>query len=360
MNNIAVDILPVALLITFIWGMHPVKPISSINKDYLSIDTGMYFRGLLAVAIVFAHLAHPPETGLIFQHFSKVGFLAVSVFFFYSGYGLLKSYIAKQEKYRKSFLFRRILPLLFLYAFVTMLYWMINIVNGNYYSVKDIIMKTVYGSPIVSFSWYIVCILFFYVVFWILMIACQQHYFIMICGGCLWYILYIAFCKKMDYGYYWYYSCHLLFVGMFWAVYEEKIIKIIVKFYSIFVSMIWSSFIILYCFCEELSSLIPIAHSLILLKMFISILFVISILLFSLKFQVGNKVLRFLGNISLEIYLSQGLFIAIFRGKIIYVQNETLWCVLVLAGTIIFAYILHSFYTAVIRKYQLLLNKMNI
>lgn len=356
MYNIVIDILPIALLITFVWGAHPIKPISSINENYLSIDTGKCFRGLLAIVVVFHHLAQRTTTGLSFQYFRDVGSLAVSAFFFYSGYGLLKSYIAKQEKYKKGFLRRRLLPILFLYVVITALYWLMHFMSGTCYSIKDIIIKIVQGTPIVYFSWYIICIISFYVAFWILMIICQQHYFIMICGGCLWYILYTAYCIKMGYRLFWYNSCHLLIVGMFWAVYEEKIIKIINKSYSILAPMTWLFFLLLFWFKKKLSYLIPIED----ISFMLTILFVISILLFSLKIQIGNKVLRFLGDISLEIYLGQGLFIAILRSRTFYIQNELLWCIMVLAGTIIFAYILHLAFTAILKKCRLLLNKTDM
>lgn len=360
MHNIVIDILPVALLMIFVWGTHPIKPISSINEDYLSIDTGQCYRGLLALVVVFHHLVQRTETGLSFKCFRDVGFLAVAMFFFFSGYGLLKSYIVKQEKYKKGFLLRRLLPILFLYVVMTALYWLMNFAGGTYYSITDIIIKIAEGSPIVSFSWYIICILAFYVAFWILMIICQYHYFVIICGGCLWYILYAAYCIKMGYSHYWFNTCELLIVGMFWAVYEEKIIEIIIKLYLILTPMTWLLFAVCFCFRGKIYSLIPITGISFLFTMLTAVLFVISVLLFSLKFQIGNKILRFLGSISLEIYLCQGLFITSLRSRAFYIQNELFWCVMVLTGTIIFAYILHVAFTAILKEYQLLLNKANI
>ncbi len=42
MENLLIDIVPIALLIITIIGMRPVKPFSSFNDDYLSLSTGKY------------------------------------------------------------------------------------------------------------------------------------------------------------------------------------------------------------------------------------------------------------------------------------------------------------------------------
>lgn len=357
---VLVNILPIALCILFFWRMHPVRPFSSLNMDYLSMETEKYFRGLFSLVVVFHHLSQNVEPGTFLRFFSNVGFLSVAVFFFYSGYGLQKSYLVKQEKYKKAFLFRRLPSVLFPYILVTPLYWGLNFINGSCYSLRDIFLRIVKGSPIVSNSWYIIAILTFYVAFWLLMLLCRQKYFLMICGGGVWYIFYTIYCLKMDYGNWWYNATHLLIVGMIFAIYEEKIISFIKKNYWRVMPIMLLLFFFFFHFGSQISSRLPIPGSSLLISILQTVLFVASIWLISLKLQIGNKVLGGLGNISLEIYLLQGLFMNGLRSNILYIHNDFLWCVAVLTGTIVLSWMMHSVFSFIMKKYRQQMNQAGI
>lgn len=303
---------------------------------------------MLALTIVLHHLALRVKVDtFLFKYFSEVGFLVVSVFFFFSGYGVQKSYITKQESYRKGFLLHRLPTVLIPYVIITALYWLMYFVDGTRYSIKDIIAQLVEGTPIVTFSWYIVTISVFYVVFWVMMTLCKQRYGLMICIGCLWYITYVICCIKMGYKDQWYNSGQLLIFGMWFATYEKRIIRVIEKTYFVFTPATLLLCAVIYCFKNPIASVLRIDSALLLLRMTVAVLFVLIGVLFSLKFAIGNKLLRFLGDISLEIYLLQGLFIAGLRNSIIYIQNDSLWCIMVLAGTIMLAYVLHHIFVPI-------------
>lgn len=361
LNNVVIDMLPLSLLLFFVYGAKLVKPLYSLNTEgYLSVDTSKYYRGLFASVILFHHLAQRTETGITFRCFSMVGFLAVAFFFFLSGYGLQKSYITKSDSYKKGFILKRIPSVLIPYIIITVFYWLMYLVGGQFYSLKDIIFAVIDGRPIVSYSWYIICILVFYVVYWLLMLICRKNYFLMILGGTVWYFLYAIFCIKMDYGDWWYNTSQLLIIGMFWATYERKIIGIIKKAYVVIAPVIWIVFIILFLFRSKIAALINIPYISTIIKLFTAIFFVLSVIMFSFKIQIGNKVLGFLGEISLEIYISQGLFIQTLRSSYIYIENELLWCIAVLVGTIIFSYVLHIAFQFILKKYKLMLCKLKI
>lgn len=353
MHNIALDILPIALIAIFVSGMYPCER-SDINADYLSIETGNSFRGLFAIVVVFHHLSQRTSTGLLFRYFTEVGYLAVAVFFFFSGYGLQKSYITKGINYRKGFLFRRLPSVLAPYIIATALYWFQNFRRGVSYSTKDIITMAVTDHPIVSFSWFIINILAFYVAFWLLMFICRKHYLLMIFGAVLFNVCWVAYCIKMNLGIWWYRSSHLLVIGMFWAIYEEDILDEIKASYRVIVPITWSAFAVLFFFQEQILSLFPILN--LQYSLITAVVFVMSVLLFSMKIQIGNKVLAFLCNISLEIYLLHGLFISGLTDK----TSELLWCVSILAGTIISAYILHTVSIKTAKKYTSILHKAGI
>ena len=353
-SSIAIDILPILLLLLCVFGAKITKPLSSINSnDYLSLATCKSYRGLFAIVIILHHIAMRTETGVIFPLFVHMGSFAVAFFFFLSGYGLQKSYIIKSETYRKDFLLKRIPTVLIPYIIVTAIYWLWSISLGHFYSIKDIIHSFIVGEPIAIYSWFIVNILCFYIVFWLLMHICKKHYLMMILGGLIWYILHTIFCIKMQYDSHWYITCHLLVFGMFWAIYEHKIINLVKKNYT----AILISFVIFFTFHYILKRLIPTTNETIqilkaVLPLLFSLSFVICALAIFMKIQIGNKILNFLGEISLELYLSHALFKFSLRSKYIYIHNELIWSISVLAGTILFSYGLHILFQAILKAYK--------
>ena len=354
-SKIALDLLPFILLFLCIFGAKTTKPLSSINSnDYLSLATCKSYRGLFAIVVIFHHLANLTETGVLFRLFSYMGPFAVAFFFFLSGYGLQKSYIIKSEKYKNGFLLKRIPTVLIPYIIITAIYWLMFYFSGHYYSIKDIILNLIIaGNPIAYYSWFIVNILVFYVVFWLLMNFCKNHYLMMILGGFIWFIIHTLFCKTMQYGSYWFISSQLLVIGMFWAVHEQKIISLFKKKYTT-VIILSVEFFLLFFYINKTS--LPVNNLFRILKIsspfLTNIFFVLSVLVFFLKIKIGNRVLDFLGEISLELYISHGLFIITLRNKYIYIDNELIWSISVLAGTILFSYGLHILFQTILGNYK--------
>ena len=334
------DILPLLLLVLLLYGVKLPKPLRAFRtEDYLSMDTGRCQRGFFALVVVFHHLAQRTESGAIFHFFTNVGYLAVSVFFFLSGYGLQRSYISKGESYRKTFLRKRLSSILIPYVIITAFFWLVNCIDGRVYSLGDIFNAIIDGRPIASHSWYIINILIFYLFYWLFMAICREKYLLMILCGTVWYALYVFFCVKLSYGEWWYNTSFLPVIGMLWATYEPRILDFLKKTYIFVAPMTWAAFITLFVFKLRITAQ-GIAAS-ISMSLITGILFALSVVLLSLKVQIGNKALHFLGRISLDLYLSQGLFIELFRSHVIYIENEMLWCVTVLGCTILFGWGLH-------------------
>ena len=88
MTPIAIDLLVVVFAAICLYHAELTKPITqAVHKDYLSVETGTYVRGLLSVVVLFHHLSMAARGWVLFPIFSKLGYLTVAVFFFLSGYG---------------------------------------------------------------------------------------------------------------------------------------------------------------------------------------------------------------------------------------------------------------------------------
>ena len=349
-----VYLLPVIVLLLFAYRSKLVPKASGLNPDYLSITTCKSMRGALAILVIFHHLAQKTELDPQAGPPVRIGFLAVSVFLFLSGYGLQKSHM-RSENYRKKFLLRRIPSVLFPYLVVTLLFWAMYAADGQVYSFSDVMKSFVNGEPIAAFSWYIINILIFYVAFWLLMLLFRKKYLLIILGAALWYGAYALFCYKMGYPAYWYSSSHLIVFGVIWATYEDKILSFIKKRYipaaSVCVVLFAALFIIKTYHASEITSkALPLV-----LTMAVSLLFVPCVILYSLRVRFGNRILEFLGECSLEIYLVQGLFIIGLRGNNVFIESELLWALATVAGSILLGYVLHVVFAKILGGYRRLL-----
>ena len=81
-----------------------------------------------------------------------------------------------------------------------------------------------------------------------------------------------------------------------------------------------------------------------------AVLFVLGVLLFSMMFQIGNPILSFLGEISLEIYLVQGLLMMGLRGNLIWIQSGALYVLLVVLGSVALAAAIHKLLSVPLRS----------
>lgn len=78
-------------------------------------------KGMAALLIVFSH-AHFYSTDLgLLKLFKPFGFIGVSLFFFYSGYGVMCQYISN-VKYLNGFLLKRFRSVYIPYLIATLMY----------------------------------------------------------------------------------------------------------------------------------------------------------------------------------------------------------------------------------------------
>lgn len=323
-------LLPLGLCL---WGLKWVK---GIREDCLSRDSTDALRGVLALGIILVHIAQYCPGGAMFALAEKTGYLLVAGFFFLSGFSLQKQHMT-QKNYCKGFLKKRLLGVLLPYLVVTALYWSFYHLLGHRYTLWDVLRMFAEGKPIVSFSWYIPAVLTFYLAFWGLMQLCKNSYPTMVLGGAVWFAVYCVVCLGLRFGQWWYISAFPAVLGMAWAVHQKALEEILKKRYFAVllpVSAAFAGVIILenYLHLGALNAV---------LKALAATLFVAGAVLLLYKIRVGNPVLRVLGQMSMELYLMQGLAIMVPRSRWIYIENPLLYGLLILVLAVIFATVVH-------------------
>ena len=346
------DILVLIFLIVILFGIKYTHD----NEEYLSLKTSNSIRGILALIVLFHHIAQRINSGYLFSEFTKFGFLPVSVFFFFSGYGLMKKHIS-EEDYSKGFIKKRIPSLLIPYLIVIFLYWLMYACYGEVYSFADMLDILSRGYIIASASWYIVDIIILYFVFYLSMKLFKKNNWLIILCNVIFNVILMLLFKNIGWGEYWYNTILISNLGMLWAFKEEVIIKFIKKSYYLVLPMIVLLFGVLWGNRSLVVKLLNFEFASALVTTIIGILFTLIVIFISRKFIIGNKILNFVGKISLEVYLLQGIFVYIFIKSARIISSDILTSLIVIVLTIVFGYVFNNLFSFILSKYKKLISR---
>jgi peptidoglycan/LPS O-acetylase OafA/YrhL len=265
-------------------------------------------KGLLALSIILCHLTNCVNYYIPFFGFGAMGAMGVGTFFFLSGYALVVS--SNSRQYFNGFLRKR-------YIKIGIPYFLMLAI---YFAVIDAIGK---GSPIaffqsffngypVSNSWYVFACAYCYFIFW-MVFRCKRNNqsnlvsLSMIALGLAVYIFVMVYILGWDD--WWYKTICCFLIGVLWGMYYEKI--------KAFIARSYLPCLVMSLLLVSGAYLLPAINNRVLhLERFnvwlindiaMGITFVLFIAVFLYKFHVTNRITRFLGTISYEIYLYHGL-----------------------------------------------------
>lgn len=319
----------------------------TLNSTYLTPATTKSLRGLFSIIVVLDHMYQMSGSGLLFPVFIRTGYMAVGFFFFISGYGLMKRNLT-DKTYHKGFLVKRIPSILIPYILANFVYWLYNLLSGTRYSVSDFFSRIAVGDPIVSNSWYIICILLCYVFFWISICTTRKHPALTIAATMLFCAGYMAACIHLDFSPHWIKCIAAFPMGLIWAIWERQLLKLVGKAYfsvTVLVFVLFGSSLLLQMLYGNMSRP-PLMQA-----FFCNItilLFVLCLILVTQKLKICNPILDYFGERSLEIYLYHGLFLLLLRPLLAYPNGVLLYFLTTFATSIAMAHI-----TCIVNKWLL-------
>lgn len=137
-----------------------------MNDDYLGVKTTLGLKGFLALGIIFHHLSQWVTTGSEFSNFAYMGTYIVSIFFFLSGYGL---YYQNEHKpnYMNGFLYKRLSRILVPFIFISLIYLVYRVANGQVINIEYFINLFLKGSTIIINGWFVNIIILMYLFFYV-------------------------------------------------------------------------------------------------------------------------------------------------------------------------------------------------
>ena len=342
--------------------------------NFLDLDITKCLQGFAAVAIMLHHLTQKVtqygqyDKGAI-GIMNDCGVLLTGLFFFFSGYGLYISFSAKED-YLKGFIRKRLPVVLIPFYSTNTIFVLISLLLGYEMTVGEFFL---YISGLVllnSQMWYIVEIVVLYLAFFIIFKTIKKQnaafaamaVFILI-------LTTISLLLGHDYKYacggawfkgeWWYNSTWLFFVGMLIARYRTTVIAFARKYYAVLLPLgillfaamhhatlymlrnvgYWKEYEGYPGYKEKFLTCLVQTHT--------AIIFVLVLLLLTMKLQFNNRILKFLGKIAIELYLIHNIFILYLIDEI---KNDFLLYLCVYTGGIILATGIHFMDQWLIKK----------
>ena len=341
----------IALALLLLVGIKPSK-LREWQEEPLSLERSKAIQGFAAVAIIVHHLAQElaQEAGLI-GFFEGLGVLFVGIFFFFSGYGLYTS-LKTKENYLKGFLKKRLVTILIPFYMCILVFVTAACIRGEKFTPLQLLAVLSGWALINGHMWYIVEIAILYLAFFLIYRLIKNRTAATVVMGIFVLAMMagsLMLCHGKDMsasgwfqGEWWYNASFLFVVGIIFSKHSESIRKIARKAYYLLLVVFAALSAALglqttymlrkYSYWSEIPGQDPKyldkirCLSVQLPWIFVFVCFV---LLLMMKVRFGNPVLKFLGSISLELYLIHNLYLAGLRnGTIFKVYSPGMYCIL--------------------------------
>lgn len=316
------------------------------NLDYMSVEDTKSIKGIFVLLVFVSHFVQYIElSGVLDQAYlgfrNFLGQLVVTMFLFYSGYGIVESIKKKGQTYVADIPRKRILRVLFDFDMAIILFLIVRYLMGYSYKVKTILLSFVAWSSVGNSNWYIFVILITYLISYIAFKIFKDDHFKAILAVSLLSIIYILIIRNYKPAYA--YNTLLSYgAGMWYSYYRDKIedFLIVENNYLIAVLLVVALFLISYLFTNSLLN-----------YQIKSILFALLITMISMKLRVKNWILNWFGNHVFSIYILQRIPMMVFKDIGIISNHVFLYLILCLGLTIVIALIFESITSKLFNTY---------
>ncbi|MBQ3154689.1 MAG: acyltransferase [Clostridia bacterium] len=307
---------------------------NNVSATYLSKENTTCLKGLCAIGVLVHHLFQ--YSGLVQNIYLRVilqslGFLMVALFFFLSGYGLQVSYKKAPDIYLKNFPKQRIAPYYLIIIILIAIYSFALLWINSSLDYITVVRSFFFSDTIIANGWYLQIQLLMYFAFYLInrFIKSDKEKSI---AWLLFLLLYVLLSIAFDAGITRYVSVFAFFIGIKWADYKRIVDNHLNhkrRGFLIYVS-VFVSFVVSYMIWWLTDGYISIC-----VQMICEVFFTVFVIICLRFIPINCFVTRFLGRISLGIYVIQGVFLKVFRCDHIYIENGWLYVVLVCTGTFI-------------------------
>lgn len=294
-NNICSMLLLVILSVVACLRMQKCSSTSEMHT--FDLNATLPLRGILAIVIICVHLDIFPNGP--FPIFRYAGSICVAVFFFISGYGLMVSYLKRGNAYLTHFFRHRFGKVLPAFVCLTVVMFAFKLFYDHVPLTETLRTLVVKGVPPLRFSWFMYAIIVQYVAFFI---ACRfgRSKVKCIVVAALLTLAFMAVVYVANYGFWWWNVQPSFVIGLAVAAYEKELRAFVMAHKSAI--LLPMALVLAVCVVRRDFHLPG------LLAMLLPNLAPLVVLFCVYAFgSISGKIVKYLGKISLEIYLVQGI-----------------------------------------------------
>jgi hypothetical protein len=254
------------LIVLILFGCKFAWRKNEFNDDFLSLDVTKSLRGLAAIGVILHHISQESAFQKVkeLSPFVNAGFYFVAIFFFCSGFGLIKS-LKSKENYLDGFLKNRVLKTIIVPFYVCVLiYGIYKLIIGVKMPVAHWITNLLGLTLMNDYAWYPIVLAILYIAFYFIfkyvknrklcfalmfLVIFAQGVFFAVTGHFAWWAGEPNWWLQPNgwanaqwwmqqkimwfFGEWWVNSSIAFFIGMIYANFEEKIVAWFKKGYWI-------------------------------------------------------------------------------------------------------------------------------
>ena len=215
------------------------------TADYLSIENTNCVKGIFILMVFLSHFNSYIELDGRFdtiysKFFFIIGQAMVTMFLFYSGYGIMESIKKKGNAYISTIPVKRVLGTLFRFDVAILLFFILALIIKRPMTVANVLLSLIGWDSIGNSNWYIFVILVLYLVtFIVFKITGTKKLWLPVAITTLVILALVALTAAFRLrDLYWYDTALCFALGMIYSLYKEKIRRVVN--YNIFV---WLAFV---------------------------------------------------------------------------------------------------------------------
>ena len=203
--------------------------------DYMSVDKTMSIKGIFILIVFFSHFNSyvtfsSPVESLYVKIFQYIGQAMVTLFLFYSGYGVMESIKKKGMNYINKIPVTRILGTYFRFDIAVLIFIIVQTILGKTFPVSQYLLSFTGWDAVGNSNWYIFAVVVAYLITFISFEICRDKgkYYpaaVLVTTGCLAYIFILYFFDLKDS--YWFDTILCYACGIWYSLLREKIEKVI-------------------------------------------------------------------------------------------------------------------------------------
>lgn len=319
--------------------------------DYMSVEKTMSIKGIFILIVFFSHFNSyvtfdSPVEHYYVKIFKYIGQAMVTLFLFYSGYGVMESIKKKGMGYVHKIPVTRILGTYFRFDIAVLIFIIVQTILGKTFPVQQYFLSLTGWDAVGNSNWYIFAVVAAYFITFVSFefshlvtkkASVQTFNYLaaaFVTLGCLSYIFILAFFKLKD-GY-WFDTIIIYACGVWYSLLKDKLEKIINKNIAVYiVCFIGFAAATLYFLRNSGDSFVHTELYMVFFTAFVVIM--------SMRVSFHNRILMWCGKNLFGLYIMQRIPMIIFKAVGVADFNVYLYFILCAAVTVPVAWVFEKY-----------------